>query len=428
VKPDLLHPAHQIVMTMSRIYGYGMTTTSGGNLSVREENGDLWITPGGVDKGSLTPDDIVHVAREGKITGPHRPSVELPFHQWIYQARPDLHAIVHAHPPALIAFSVARRVPDTRLIPNMRLICGEVGMAPYGLPGSADLGAKIARVFAGGCNVVMLENHGVVVGAPDLFRAFMAFETLDFCARLEIDARRIGVPTGLRDEDVARSQQKQDADLPEFVPRGHASREREVRREMCELIHRACDQTLFTSTQGTFSRRLDERSFVITPYLEDRRHLAAGDLVRIEDGRREAGKTPSRSVLLHQEIYRQQPHVEAIIVAHPPSIMAFAVTAEPFDSRLIPESYIMLRNVARLPFGATFLEPATTAAVFRRDTPLALVQNDCVVVTGNSLIQAFDRLEVAEYSAKAIIACRSLGAQVMIDAAQVAEIEQAFRL
>ena len=428
MKTDLLHPAHHIVRAMARIYGDGMTTTSGGNLSVRDDDGDLWITPGGVDKGSLTPDDIMRVAPDGKITGPHRPSVELPFHQLIYQARPDLRAIVHAHPPALIAFSVARRIPNTRLIPNMRQICGEVAMAPYGLPGSADLGEKIARVFAGGCNVVMLENHGVVVGAPDLFEAFMAFETLDFCARLEIDASRVGTPIGLGDEDVGRSRRKADPHLPEFVPPFHGSRERSTRQEMCTLIHRACDQQLFTSTQGTFSQRLEGDSFVITPYREDRRHLEERDLVRIDGGHREAGKTPSRSVILHREIYRQQPHVEAIIIAHPPSIMAFAVTQAPFDSRLIPESYIMLRQVARLPFGATFLEPERTAAVFAKDTPLALVQNDCVVVTGASLIQAFDRLEVAEYSAKAIIACRSLGAQVMIDAAQVAEIEKAFKL
>ena len=70
---DLLHPAQLIVMIMDRIYGYGMTTTSGGNLSILEENGDLWITPAGVDKGSLTPADIMHVSPEGRVTGPHRP-------------------------------------------------------------------------------------------------------------------------------------------------------------------------------------------------------------------------------------------------------------------------------------------------------------------------------------------------------------------
>src|SRR5512140_220359 len=216
---------------MARIYGDGMTTTSGGNLSVLEDDGDLWITPGGVDKGSLTPEDIMHVHGDGRVSGPHRPSVELPFDQWIYQARPDLRAIVHAHPPALIAFSVARRIPNTLLIPNMRLICGEVGMAEYGLPGSAGLGAKIAKVFARGCNAVMLENHGVVVGAPDLFKAFMAFETLDFCARLEIDASRIGTPTRLGEKEILLSEQKQSVHLEEFTPHGHTSRERQARQE-----------------------------------------------------------------------------------------------------------------------------------------------------------------------------------------------------
>jgi L-fuculose-phosphate aldolase len=421
---ELLHPAQQIVMIMDRIYGYGMTTTSGGNLSILEENGDLWITPAGVDKGSLGPSDIMHVGTDGRVTGPHRPSVELPFHQWIYQRRPDLRAIVHAHPPALVAFSLVRKIPDTSLVPNMRQVCGEVGMAEYGLPGSADLGAKIAKVFARGCNAVVLENHGAVVGAPDLFRAFMSFETLDFCARLEIDARRIGTPTGLSEKEIQLSAQKQSVRLDEFTPRGHSSKERRTRQEMVDLIRRACDQKLFTSTQGTFSQRLDDRSFLITPYLVDRKYLEVGDLVRIEEGRREAGKMPSRSVRLHQHIYAQQPHVNSVIVAHPPSIMAFAVTAERFDSRTIPECYIMLRNVPSLPFGATFLEPERAAAVFAPGTPLALVQNDCVIVTGNGLIQAFDRLEVAEYSARALIASRVLGQVVMIDDAQVAEIER----
>lgn len=424
---DLLHPAHQIVMIMERIYGYGMTTTSGGNLSIREPDGTLWITPGGVDKGSLTRADVVRVDPGGKLTGHHRPSVELPFHQEIYRRRPDLRAIVHAHPPALIAFSIARQIPDTALVPNARHVCGAVGMAPYGLPGSDDLGRKIAATFEGGSDVVVLENHGVVAGGADLFKAFMAFETLDFCARLEIQARRIGAPVGLSEDALRLSDHEQHVAMEEFTPQGHPSDEREARREMCELVRRACDQKLFTSTQGTFSVRLPgRRSFVITPYGADRRYLEPADLVRVDDGRREAGKTPSRSVLLHQHVYDRHPEVRSVIVAHPPRIMAFAVTREPFDSRIIPEAYILLRDVARLPYGCTFTEPERTAAAFGPSTPLALVQNDCVVVTGTSLLHAFDRLEVAEYSAQALIACRALGAVVRIDADQIAEIDRAF--
>ena len=424
---ELLTPAQRIVMIMERIYADGMTTTSGGNLSILEANGDIWITPRAVDKGTLTPEDVVQVKPDGKVIGKHSPSVELPFHQQTYRGRPDMRAIVHAHPPALIAFSLVRKLPDTSLIPDAPSVCGELGMAEYGLPGSEDLGEKIARVFARGCNTVMLENHGVVTGAASLSKAFMAFETLDFCARLEIDASRIGTPTGLSPEKIQLWRSKRGVEMSELGPRGDASGERQARAEICDLVHRACDQQLFTSTQGTFSRRLDEKSFLITPEGMDRKYLEAGDLVRVENGRREAGKAPSRSVRLHQHVYLQHPHINSIISASPPSIMAFAVTGEHFESRTIPESYIVLRHVARLPFGVTFIEPEKAAATFSQGTPLAMVENDCVIATGSSSINAFDRLEVAEYSARALIACRSIGAVVMIDDAQAADIDRAFK-
>ena len=105
MKFNLLHPADQLVMIMQRIYQYGMTTTSGGNLSIRDDNGDVWITPSGIDKGSLTRDDMCRVTPDGQVYGPHRPSVELPFHLDIYKRRSDLSAILHAHPPTMVAFS-----------------------------------------------------------------------------------------------------------------------------------------------------------------------------------------------------------------------------------------------------------------------------------------------------------------------------------
>lgn len=81
MKFELLHPADQLVMIMDRIYDYGMTTTSGGNLSILDDNGDIWITPSGIDKGSLTRNDIIRVRPDGTIEGIHKPSVELPFHE-----------------------------------------------------------------------------------------------------------------------------------------------------------------------------------------------------------------------------------------------------------------------------------------------------------------------------------------------------------
>lgn len=425
---DLLHPADQLVMLMGRIYRYGMTTTSGGNLSVRDENGDIWITPSGIDKCNLTRNDIIQVKPDGTLIGIHKPSVELPFHRDIYKLRPDLKGIVHAHPPTLVAFSLARRIPNTHLVPNASLVCGPIAMAKYAVPGSEELGSNIASEFAKRFNTVLLENHGVVCGAKDIFQAFMSFETLDFCGRLEIDANKIGQARSLTDEEIQMDSQKAFPVLDAFVARSISSEECAARRDMCVMIHRAYDQRLFTSTQGTFSQRLSDGSFLITPYMKDRKYLEPEDIVRIKGGMCEAGKTPSRSALLHKRIYEEHPEISNVIIAHSPAIMAFAVTDAEFDSRTIPESYIMLRDVRRLPYAASALDVEAISDSFDERCPVVIVNNKCVVVTGSSLLNAFDRLEVLEYSASAMIAARDIGPLVMITDSEVDDIKTAFHL
>ena len=184
---NLMHPVEQINVIIGRIYRSGMTTTSGGNISIRDDNGDIWITPSGVDKGSLTIKDIICMKKDGTIIGVHKPSSEYPFHKAIYEARPELNAIIHAHPPALVAFSIARQVPNTNIIPQARFICGEIGYAPYGCPGSEELGKKIAHEFKNNkYKAVIMENHGVVLGGTDMMDAYQRFETLEV---LKVNAR-----------------------------------------------------------------------------------------------------------------------------------------------------------------------------------------------------------------------------------------------
>jgi L-fuculose-phosphate aldolase len=121
MKFELLHPADQLVLIMDRIYKNGLTTTSGGNLSILDENGDIWITPSGIDKGTLTRGDICCVkAADKSVVGTNRPSVELPIHSSVYERRPDIRAVLHAHPPGLVAFSTARVLPDINLVANAR--------------------------------------------------------------------------------------------------------------------------------------------------------------------------------------------------------------------------------------------------------------------------------------------------------------------
>src|SRR5215472_2686755 len=204
-----LHPRDEILQAMERIYRYRMTTTSGGNLSIREPNGDVWITPARVDKGGLHRDDIVCVHPDGEVEGIRRPSSELPIHQLICRRRPEMGGIVHAHPTALLAFSLVHRVPDTRLFHQARRVCGEPGFAPYELPGSEALGARVADTFAQGYDCVILENHGVVTAGADLQQAFHRFETLEFVAKTIIKAHLLGGEVHLlTDEEIEREHQR----------------------------------------------------------------------------------------------------------------------------------------------------------------------------------------------------------------------------
>ena len=86
------------------------------------------------------------VKPDGTVIGRYKPSVELPFHSTLYKRRPDIKAVLHAHPPTLVAFSLVGKIPNTNLIPNANVVCGEVCMAGYDLPGSTTLGEKLSLI------------------------------------------------------------------------------------------------------------------------------------------------------------------------------------------------------------------------------------------------------------------------------------------
>ncbi len=424
----LLHPADQLVMIMNRIYRKGMTTTSGGNLSIKDDAGDVWITPAGVDKGTLNRTDIVRVHEDGSISGPHKPSSELPFHLAVYRARPDLHAVLHAHPQALVAFSIVRKLPSLRLFPSVGRTCRSLRLAAYDLPGSARLGDKIAAEFASGTDIVILENHGVVIGGKSLFEAFMAFETLESSARLETVAHGLGAVRELSDAQLSLAETRYHLTMDDIVFNTHATEELAARRDMVTLIQRSYAQGLFNATNGTYSVRLSDGSMLITPYNKDRAYVQVEDLVRVKNDMKEQGKTPSRAVRLHGEIYRRHPEIKAVLVAHPLHLMAFAVTDAVFDPRTIPESYILLREISKQPFESIYQNPSSIASALSDRVPALLVENDSVITTGDSLLKAFDRLEVAETTASSIILSGALGKIAHITPDQIEDLHKAFKL
>lgn len=422
---SLVHPRHEIVQTIERIYGYRMTTTSGGNVSVRDENGDVWITPARIDKGALRAEDIVCVTAAGEARGPHRASSEFPFHQAIYRARPDVRAVVHAHPVALVAFSICRQMPNTAIFPQAHFVCGKVGFAPYALPGSEHLGRNIAAVFAEGADCAMLENHGVVVAGEDLQQAFGRFETLEFCAKTVIKAAHLGPIRYLTAEQL-ETWRRPRAIVDEFSPGPASTMEKELRQQVAQFVCRAYRQRLFTSTEGSFSARLSDDEFVITSVGIDRAATTPQNLTLVRGGKQEAGKKASRASRIHRAIYQRWPSVKAVVNAMPVNATAFSVTDQRLDARTIPESYLFLRDVTVAPFRAEFGEPDQVAELISPDRPVLIVENDGVLVAGQGVLDTFDRLEVLESTAEAIINSRSVGTVCPMGDATINELMAAF--
>jgi L-fuculose-phosphate aldolase len=229
-------------------------------------------------------------------------------------------------------------------------------------------------------------------------------------------------------ESQLKQSQERGVAIESFQPSDAGAVERELRRQLCEFIRRGCRQRLLISTEGSFSARVDENSFLITPTHEDRETLSIDRLVLVHGDQREAGKKPSRAVLAHQAIYRKHPDVHAIVFAHPVNATAFSVTDVKFDTRTIPESYVFLRDVVRVPYGVQYQNDGSIAEFVSAAAPAAILDNDGVLVTGSSVLDAFDRLEVLESTAEAVINARSIGDVSVMPANVIDELRVAFNL
>jgi L-fuculose-phosphate aldolase len=431
MKTKPIDPAALVALAMRSIYHSGMTTLSGGNISLMDRQGRIWITPGGVDKGSLGPADIVMVDQEGKCSGRHKPSSELPFHRAAYRARSGIGAVLHAHPPALVAFSAARLLPEQRILPA--LACGRLGMAAYALPGSPELGEAVAGRLSAGDDAVILMNHGVVVAGQDLEEAYQRFRALEFSARVEIAARRLLHPDRFKTGTslpITPTHQAEDGAQSGLGRSALDPSERRAARALIGIAERAREKGLCPMLGDSFSMRLGPSAFILalpSPALRgDIRCLSIG----IDEGRMlpEALPCPASTssiIKAHADIYAARAELGALILASPEHASAFAAVGIGIDTRLLPESYILLRSPPCLPRGSL---PRDWAEALGPAQPLLVLGGLGVLASGRDPLEAYDRLEVAEFSARAIIGAKSLGAILPIGPREIEDIVRAFKL
>lgn len=185
-----------------RIWLKGFCAGNEGNHSYRISENRILCTPTGISKGNLKPDDICTVDIEGKqVSGTRKRTSEINLHLAVYNARPDVHAVIHSHPPHATAFAVAGVDLPTCIHPEAEVFLGAVRTAKYVTPGDTRLGESILP-YVRDSNTILLQSHGVVCFHPDLEQAYYQLEIVDAYARILILAKQVGSIRPLAAEEM----------------------------------------------------------------------------------------------------------------------------------------------------------------------------------------------------------------------------------
>lgn len=412
-----------IVNCIDRVYKNGLTTTSGGNLSVMDYDGNIWITPSGKDKGTLKPDDICKILPNGEIIGEFKPSIELPFHSLIYKLRPDIKAVLHVHSPYLVTYSLFNNAPPTDMLPTTFKLCGKVGTSKYDIPGSMELGGQIAKYIDQGYDSIMMENHGVVLVAPTMEEAYVRLEALENCAKIGVKSIALGKINTLTDNELSLYDNLPDIKIGE---EDDFKSYEELEKNIKAFSLRCYNHDFFEAGVGSISVRVDKNTFLITPSDYDR-GMDNYQIAKIVNGVCVKGKAPKEAEI-HLQIYSAKEYVNSIFIATPPNTMAYAVTGEGIDSRTIPESYINMRDVLRVAYGKDVTDSKMTFDKLHPASPILIVNNAHIITTGETIVKAFDRLEVTEVTANTLITAKNMGNCTKISDCEIDKIDKTFNL
>jgi L-fuculose-phosphate aldolase len=196
-----------IVEVGRRMYARGYTASNDGNISVRLGADRLLMTPKSVCKGFMTPDMMCVTDLDGrKLQGDRDPSSEMLMHLEVYRQRPDVHAVVHAHPPIATGFAVAGIPLNRAVLAEVLTTLGSIPIAEYATPSTREL-PEAVRKYVRAHDGMLLANHGALTLGVDLFSAYYKMETIEHFAKISLVARLLGNENLIAREEVARLQE-----------------------------------------------------------------------------------------------------------------------------------------------------------------------------------------------------------------------------
>ena len=200
----ILEHKDEIVRYGKLLHRTGLVAATDGNLSVRLGDGTFLCTPTLMSKGMMGPEDLVVVDSHGhKVGGERNVSSEIAMHLFIYRNRPDVGAVVHAHPPTATGFAAAGMPLDSALCSEIVITLGTVPLANYETPGTPELAEALAPLV-GDHDAILMANHGVVTYGEDLLTAYMNMETVEHYARIALVTHMLGKQQPLSDTHVSK--------------------------------------------------------------------------------------------------------------------------------------------------------------------------------------------------------------------------------
>lgn len=216
----------EVACFMRRLYERRLTTCSGGNISLLVAGNTMLITPSALDKGRIETEQIGIISMSGEnLTPSLKPSIETEMHIRVYQSRPDVRAVVHAHPVVCSSFAASEKEINTSLIAESRAVLGKPARAPYAVMGSPELAASVARTAAG-ANTVLMTNHGVLAVGQTLLQAFDRIEVLEAAATITLITHLLGGKRELTGAQLSELESRQE-------------RGPEINEELVQLITQA---------------------------------------------------------------------------------------------------------------------------------------------------------------------------------------------
>lgn len=184
------------------VYQKGWVAANDGNITIRLDKDRILATPTGVSKGMMHVDDLIIVDMQGdKIEGRKERTSEIVMHLTVYNMRPDIRAVVHAHPPVSTGFAAAGKPLNLALLPEVIIGLGCVPLAAYGLPGTPALTDPMLQ-YIPKYDAIMMGNHGSVCYGEDVYKAFFKMETVEHFARISLVAELLGGATVLPRAEV----------------------------------------------------------------------------------------------------------------------------------------------------------------------------------------------------------------------------------